>query len=175
MAKFTYPEQKDLDNTKKLRALIKELPPFCSDFFRGIEPRTSTRTRIAYAYDLRIFFDFLRENNPQFSKLAPRDITLSMLEQLGSMDIEEYMDFLHAYSRENRGEMVNTERGLTRKLASLKSFYNYYFRMERISTNPAALVQLPKIHEKEIIRLEIDEVARLLDEVEGGDKLTEKQ
>ena len=89
MAKLTYHEQKDLDNTKKLRALIKELPPFCSDFFRGIEPRTSTRTRIAYAYDLRIFFDFLRENNPQFSKLAPRDITLSMLEQLGSMDIEE--------------------------------------------------------------------------------------
>lgn len=175
MAKLTYHEQKDLDNTKKLRALIKELPPFCSDFFRGIEPRTSTRTRIAYAYDLRIFFDFLRENNPQFSKLAPRDITLSMLEQLGSMDIEEYMDFLHAYTRENRGEMVNTERGLTRKLASLKSFYNYFFRMERISTNPAALVQLPKIHEKEIIRLEIDEVARLLDEVEGGEKLTEKQ
>lgn len=175
MAKLTYHEQKDLDNTKKLRALIKELPPFCSDFFRGIEPRTSTRTRIAYAYDLRIFFDFLRENNPQFSKLAPRDITLSMLEQLGSMDIEEYMDFLHAYSRDNRGELVNTERGLTRKLASLKSFYNYFFRMERISTNPAALVQLPKIHEKEIIRLEIDEVARLLDEVEGGEKLTEKQ
>ena len=86
MAKLTYHEKKDLDNTKKLRALIKELPTFCSDFFRGIEPRTSTRTRIAYAYDLRIFFDFLRENNPQFAKLAPRDITLSMLEQLGSMD-----------------------------------------------------------------------------------------
>ncbi len=33
----------------------------------------------------------------------------------------------------------------------------------------------PKLHEKEITRLEIDEVARLLDEVEEGEKLTERQ
>ena len=41
-----------------------------------------------------------------------------------------------------------------------------------ISTNPAALVDMPKIHEKEIIRLDINEVAELLDMVENGDKLT---
>ena len=34
---------------------------------------------------------------------------------------------------------------------------------------------MPKLHEKEIIRLEIDEVAKLLDEVEEGDKLTENR
>ena len=60
-------------------------------------------------------------------------------------------------------------------MSSLKSFYNYFFRNERIQTNPAALVKLPKLHEKEIIRLEIDEVARLLDLVEDGDSLTERQ
>ena len=37
------------------------------------------------------------------------------------------------------------------------------------------LLQLPKLHEKEIIRLDIDEVALLLDEVEQGEKLTDKQ
>lgn len=62
-----------------------------------------------------------------------------------------------------------------RKISSLKSFYNYYFRNERLQTNPAALVQLPKLHEKDIIRLDIDEVALLLDEVESGEALTEKQ
>jgi integrase/recombinase XerC len=36
-------------------------------------------------------------------------------------------------------------------------------------------VQLPKLHEKEIIRLDVDEVALLLDEVEQGGKLTDKQ
>ena len=62
-----------------------------------------------------------------------------------------------------------------RKVSSLRSFYSYFFRNEQIEKNPAALVRMPKLHEKEIIRLEIDEVAKLLDEVEEGDKLTEKQ
>ena len=46
-----YYEQKDIENIKKLREMMTTLPPFCTEFFRGIEPRTSTRTRIAYAYD----------------------------------------------------------------------------------------------------------------------------
>ena len=64
MAVLSYHEQEMIENTKKLRKLIRELPPFCADFFRGIEPRTSSRTRIAYAYDLSIFFDFLIQTNP---------------------------------------------------------------------------------------------------------------
>lgn len=62
-----------------------------------------------------------------------------------------------------------------RKISSLKSFYNYYYRREMIKNNPAALVKLPKLHEKEIIRLDVDEVAMLLDEVEKGESLTDKQ
>lgn len=34
---------------------------------------------------------------------------------------------------------------------------------------------MPKIHDKTIIRLDVDEVAQLLDEVESGDSLTERQ
>ena len=34
---------------------------------------------------------------------------------------------------------------------------------------------MPKLHEKEIIRLDIDEVAKLLDNVESGENLTKKQ
>lgn len=51
----TYHEQVNIDNELKLRELQKKLPKFCSTFFRGIEPTTSSRTRIAYAYDLGIF------------------------------------------------------------------------------------------------------------------------
>ena len=56
---------------------------------------------------------------------------------------------------------MNTERGIMRKVSTVKSFYNYFYRTERIQNNPASLLQLPKIHEKEIIRLDVDEVARL--------------
>ena len=57
----------------------------------------------------------------------------------------------------------------------LKAFITTFYRTEKLKTNPAALVQLPKLHEKEIIRLDIDEVALLLDAVEQGDGLTDKQ
>lgn len=60
-------------------------------------------------------------------------------------------------------------------MSSLRTFYKYYYKKEKIKNNPSVLVDLPKIHDKVITRLEVDEVARLLDEVESGDKLTERQ
>ena len=159
MSNIPYHEQKDIENVKKLRSLIKELPLFCADFFRGIEPRTSSRTRIAYAYDLKVFFDFLRKENPVLSKLTMDQITLDHLDSLTVTDLEEYMEYLkYRYNDKNQG-VTNRERGIMRKISSLKSFYNYFFRNEKIKTNPAALVQMPKLHEKEIIRLDVDEVA----------------
>ena len=170
-----YYEQKDIENIKKLREMMTTLPPFCTEFFRGIEPRTSTRTRIAYAYDLSVFFDFLKKENPVFSKMERMDLTLDYLDQISVTDLEEYMEYLKYRFNEHNQEIINKERGIMRKISSLKSFYNYFFRTEKLKTNPAALVQLPKLHEKEIISLDIDEVALLLDAVEQGDGLTDKQ
>ncbi len=176
MAKIPYYEQKDRDNTLHLRRQLEELPSFCRDFFRGIEQQTSSRTRIAYAYDLKVFFDFLIRENPAMRGLNIREITLSHLDQIQVMDLEEYMEYLKYRTDEKNQEIVvNKERGIMRKLSSLKSFYNYFYRQERLKNNPAALVQLPKLHEKEIIRLEPDEVVRLLDAAEDGERLTDKQ
>ena len=175
MANLPYYEQKDIENIQKLRTMLKELPPFCTEYFRGIEPRTSTRTRIAYAYDLSVFFDFLKKENPVFSKMDRMDFRLEHLDQLTVTDLEECMEYLKYRFNENNKEVINKERGIMRKISSLKSFYNYFFRVEKIKTNPAALVRLPKLHDKEIIRLDIDEVAMLLDEVEQGESLTDRQ
>ena len=175
MSQLSYHEQVDRENILRLRNLIKDLPPFCGDFFRGIEPRTSSRTRIAYAYDLHVFFDFLHKENPALARITVQDIKLDQLDQLSVTDFEEYMEYLKYRFNDKNQEVMNKERGIMRKISSLKSFYNYYYRNERIKNNPAALVQLPKLHEKEIIRLDVDEVALLLDEVEQGDKLTDKQ
>lgn len=175
MAALSYHEQEDIENTKRIRGILKELPPFCTDFFRGIEPRTSARTRLAYAYDLKTFFDFLKQANPELKSKELRDLPLSLLDEIKLMDLEEYMEYLKCYSTEKREDLMNTERGIMRKASTVKSFYNYFYRTERIQNNPASLLQLPKIHEKEIIRLDVDEVARFLDEVEDGECLTEKQ
>ena len=175
MAALSYHEQEDIENTKRIRGILKELPPFCTDFFRGIEPRTSARTRLAYAYDLKTFFDFLKQANPELKSKKLRDLPLSLLDEIKLMDLEEYMEYLKCYSTEKREDLMNTERGIMRKVSTVKSFYNYFYRTERIQNNPASLLQLPKIHEKEIIRLDVDEVARFLDEVEDGECLTERQ
>ena len=57
-----------------------------------------------------------------------------------------------------------------RKLSSLRALLRYLFKRERIPSNVAALVDLPKRHDREIVRLEVDEVAKLLDLVDEGRK-----
>lgn len=174
MNERNYHDQVNIDNTNKLRRLLKDLPHFCEIFFRGIEPTTSSRTRIAYAYDLRVFFEFLAQQNPSLKNTPIPDIKIDTLDQIKAVDIEEYLDYLSYYKNEGK-EHLNMENGKKRKLVSLRSFYKYYFQKEMIQTNPASLIGVPKLHEKAIVRLDIDEVAKLLDEVETGDDMTKNQ
>lgn len=84
------------------------------------------------------------------------------------------MEYISYYQKDSR-EITNQERGKSRKLASLRSFYNYFYQIELIEKNPAVLIPMPKLHQKEIIRLDADEVAILLDQVEDGTNLTKSQ
>ena len=108
-----YHEQKQIDNTLRLREILKTLPPFAKDFFRAIEPRSSSRTRINYAYDIRVFFNFLMEVNPVYQNYSISQFTLRDLENLDPVDIEEYMEYLKVYTRPDDEELItNGERGL---------------------------------------------------------------
>lgn len=170
--RITYREQTDIENTLKLREVLKTLPPFCRDYFRAVEPTTTTKTRISYAYDIRIFFQFLLDENPAFKDYTMQDFTVQVLDQVNALDIEEYQEYLKVYKTGDKTE-TNGERGLKRKISALRSFYAYYFKREMIHTNPTVLVDVPKIHQKSIVRLDTDEVAILLDYIEHcGDHLT---
>ena len=89
---LTYHDQVTIDNVRKLREVLQTLPPFARDYFRAIEPTTSARTRISYAYDIRIFFNFLLTENPAFKEKTMSDITVDVLDQIQAVDIEEYQD-----------------------------------------------------------------------------------
>lgn len=176
MSNLNYHDQMNKDNVEKLRELLSNLPAFCKIYFRGMNDTISSRTKIAYAYDLGVFFEFLLKNNKELSsKYTIQELPMTVLDKVSREDVEEYLEYLSLYTKDDSEDVMNDERGKSRKLASLRSFFNYFFRNELIETNAPALVPMPKLHEKEIIRLEPDEVASLLDSVEAGNNLTKKQ
>lgn len=171
-SRTTYREHTDTENILKLRQVLSTLPAFCKDYFRAIDSTTTTKTRISYAYDIRIFFQFLLDENPAFKNYAMTDFSVDVLDQIKAIDLEEYMEYLKVYQNGDKTE-TNGERGLKRKISALRSFYAYYYKREMIHTNPTVLIDVPKIHDKSIIRLDTDEVALLLDYIEHcGDSLT---
>lgn len=168
----TYHQSTSNHNTVKLRELLKTMPSFCRDYFRGIEPTTTAKTRIGYGYDIRTFFRFLLSENPSFKNAQMMDIRLSDLDQLQPVDIEEYLEYLKYYTYDGQ-VFTNDERGIKRKFASLRSFFLYYQKRDLLRHNPTVAVDMPKLHDREIIRLDADEVSDLLELVEhGGDHLS---
>ena len=168
----TYHQSTSNQNTVKLRELLKTMPSFCRDYFRGIEPTTTAKTRIGYGYDIRTFFRFLMSENPSFKNAQMTDICLRDLDQLQPVDIEEYLEYLKYYTYDGQ-VFTNDERGIKRKFASLRSFFLYYQKRDLLRHNPTVVVDMPKLHDREIIRLDADEVSDLLELVEhGGDHLS---
>ena len=103
-----------------------------------------------------------------------REFDFALLTLLEATDIEEYLDYLKFYTKDGK-EYTNGERGIKRKLAALRSFYGYFHKNKMINENPILQVSMPKLHDKAIVRLDVDEVATLLDTVESGNQLTNKQ
>lgn len=168
---MTYSEDVKNKLTLKLRELISELPDFCREFFLSMANSREIRTRVAYAYDLRIFFNYMAEE--KFGGKAVKEITIEDLAQITATDINEFMSYTEYYLNSEGEEKTNHENGKSRKLAAVRGLFKYFYRMEKIPGNPAELVNKPKIHEKEIIRLEPNETAELLDVIEKGEKLTD--
>ncbi len=113
------------------------------------------------------------ENNPVYRAYTMDQFTVKDLERIEPVDIEEYQEYLKVYKGPEDKQITNTEKGLARKMSALRSFYAYYFKRQVIEKNPTLLVDMPKLHDKAIIRLDTDEVASLLDYIEhGGDDLT---
>lgn len=174
MNEKAYYEDVNIKNELKLREMLNKMPAFCKQFFIGIEPRTSSRTRLAYAYDLDTFFDYLKQNNPLLKTVDITSLPISILNQITPQDIEEYLFYLKYYEKDGVAH-ANDERGIKRKLASLRTFYRYLYKNEMVENDPAIKVDMPKIHDKTIVRLDADEVALLLDVVESGENLTARQ
>lgn len=174
MKRTTYHNSSSLKSTEKLRELQLDLPRLCSDYFRSISQITSALTRLAYAYDLRLFFNYLCHEEVDFSDVEQRFMTKVHMNRITARHIEGFQEYLQLYIKQSTNHqeanapprqiaVQNCELGIMRKLSSVRSFFDYLFKSEIIPANVATLVSMPKRHSKPILYMEDSEVKRMLD------------
>ena len=81
----TYHEELKNKETLRLREIQKELPAFTQSFFRGIAQTTSTKTRLAYAYDLRIFFRYLYEEHRTLGGVETKEMLAELSQKYDNL------------------------------------------------------------------------------------------
>ena len=124
MVQNSFQLEKQKNYTLKIRQIVKDLPPFCASYFRAMENTTSILTRYGYAIDLRSFFQFLTGPAGPFPDRSVSSLTISDLNSLRAVNIEEFIEEMSLYVRDER-EITNQERAKARKLATLRSFFKY--------------------------------------------------
>lgn len=183
MASISYQEQQNAERLEKIRYMLRALPPACNDFINSITLTTSVLTRMAYTIDFQTFCGYAMKELPYFSEKSPQNWTDEDWAHFTARDLNGYADYLMLYYKDDQiGETIeqqkvlrNHECGIMRKLSSLRSFFDFLFKSERISGNIASLVSLPKLHEKPILHLIGPEIDRLLSVAEEGSELTDTQ
>ena len=170
MEKNNYYATRNIQDIDKISELLDELPSFCLDYFIGIEARTSCQTRLKYAYDLRIFFDFLVKK--KFRNLDVLDISIEDLKQVNAYDIELFISYLSHYRFRDKYLSCN-EQAKARKLSAVRALFKYFFNKGLLDRDDSAKVRTPKLHDKEIIRLNTKEVSALIGVAESGEGLTQ--
>lgn len=163
---LNYHEQMTIKTHHQLISTLEKLPDFCKYFFIGTEQSTQPRTQLHYAYDLTIFFRYIKQTNPSYSNINIHDFPITMLDAISAFEIEQYLSYLKYYTDENGIQRTNGQAGIKSKLSALRSLYRYCFKHHMIKSNITELVDLPQINEKKIVRLNEDEVDKLLTSIE---------
>ena len=154
MTSISYHAQQTEKYNQKTKELLNELPNYCTSFVNYKYHTMEPRSRCGYVQDLRIFFHFLKTNNPAVKNIEIKNIPLDILDKLDQDDILEYLKWLEAYELDGK-YYHNGNIGLKRKLASLRTFYKYISSQKgMITNNPAVKVDLPKLNKTNVRTLE---------------------
>ena len=112
--------------------------------FLKYERNYSSHTVRAYMNDLTEFEDFLDKNSLEIEKITSKNINLYSL---------------NLYTK-------NSKSTVSRKLTTLRSFYNFMVRKGQVKQNPAKLIPLPKKEKELPVFLSVDEVFTLINSID---------
>jgi len=135
-----------------MKSLIGEFASFLR-----YERRSSPHTEKNYLVDITQFFSFLETRLPGISKDGVQHIS-----EVDAFLVREYL-----------GQMFKSHNpaSIARKLASLRTFFQYCIRQGHILTNPAKEIATPKIPKRLPKFLTVDEVFALLGTATDGSSL----
>ena len=158
--------------TEQFTAIVSELPDYCMHYFISKNDQFQPKTKLAYAWDLKTFIGYLESTGFGYE--------LSDLNRLTPLDIETYLMFLDKYQITDpiTGKVkicTNSPSGKKRKLSTLKSLFKYLLKNGKITKDPTALVDTPKIREKEILVLSDEETDKIKSSIYTGHGLSDRQ
>ena len=147
---------------------MDEMPEIVRDFLNYMETikGKSKNTVKEYFYDLRLFLRFMKSakkytTETDFEKITLDDINISLIKEITLSDLYSYMSFL------TRERDLNAA-SRARKVASIKSFFNYLTgKAGLLDYNPASELESPKIMKRLPKYLNIEESRKLLGSIEG--------
>ena len=119
----SYFDERNIKNIEKIRDICAELPDCVTEFLVAIQLKTTPLTRLGYASDLKIFFDYLAKHKYHGRKI-PYDITTNDLSALKTYDIELFLDYLSSYVINGKKHKCGNV-AKSRKLATLRSFFKF--------------------------------------------------
>lgn len=158
------------------------LPKFMKDYCIYLKGSVSVTTRLAYLEDIQFFCSYLIETKEITIANDIKDITLNEFNQIKARDVNlflgDYCTRYYKYTDKNTHIYENNNRALARKKSSLSTLFKFLFRNDQLEANITDglnPIKLPKPQPDAIKRLEIDEVAKMLDAVDTGLGLTDKE
>lgn len=158
------------------------LPRFMKDYCIYLKGSVSVTTRLAYLEDIQFFCSYLIETKEITVANEIKEITLNEFNQIKARDVNlflgDYCTRYYKYTDKNTHIYENNNRALARKKSSLSTLFKFLFRNDQLEANITDgfnPIKLPKPQPDAIKRLEIDEVAKMLDAVDTGLGLTDKE
>lgn len=116
----------------------------------------SERTKTEYRYDLNLFFSFLLDRK------SKKEITYELINDINLEDI-------YAFLEHCKNKRQNSNTAQARKIACLKSFFNYLYSKKRvIKENVTKDLETPKISKRNPIYMNLNEVDTFLRGISGA-------
>src|ERR1041384_513278 len=116
------------------------------------ERNVSAHTLRNYESDLNQFFDFLSPAEKAKGKVRRAEPNLKQIDHL---TIREWLSSLHSDHKKKTS--------IARKLAALRTFFQFLVREEVLESNPAKLVATPRKDKKLPVHLSIEDAIRFIE------------